>query len=221
MGYGLIAGILSLHRNKATQIFQAVLWGRCSDIRRRRRWEMGPPFSASDPPRATSCLLKAGTQRSESARRRVGSSNDNGYYSHFSLWRSPVQSFQLSRPHSKSGIRWGRGEAFTAKKLLQNWWKLWVVQSCPTLCDPVVCSPPGSSIHGILQARILEWVVIPFSRGSSPPRDRTWVSHIVGRFFSLWAAETNSCNLRLKETQSFLNLVRGCYHFGDNSNQAT
>ena len=42
-----------------------------------------------------------------------------------------------------------------------------VAQSCPTLCDPVDCSPPDSSIHGILQARILEWVAISFSRGSS------------------------------------------------------
>ena len=42
-----------------------------------------------------------------------------------------------------------------------------VTQSCPTLCDPVDCSPPGSSVHGILQARILEWVAISFSRGSS------------------------------------------------------
>ena len=49
-------------------------------------------------------------------------------------------------------------------------------QSCPTLCNPMDCSLPGSSIHGILQARILEWVAIPFSRGSSPPRDRTQVS---------------------------------------------
>ena len=46
-------------------------------------------------------------------------------------------------------------------------------QSCPTLCDPVDCSPPGSSVRGILQARTLEWVAIPFSRGSSQPRDRT------------------------------------------------
>ena len=44
-----------------------------------------------------------------------------------------------------------------------------VAQSCPTLCDPLDCSPPGSSVHGILQARILEWVVISFSRGSSRP----------------------------------------------------
>ena len=44
-----------------------------------------------------------------------------------------------------------------------------------TLCDPVDCSPPGSSVHGILQGRILEWVAIPFSKGSSQSRDRTWV----------------------------------------------
>ena len=48
-----------------------------------------------------------------------------------------------------------------------------VAQSCPTLCDPVDCSLPGFSIHEILQARILEWVTISFSRGSSRPRDRT------------------------------------------------
>ena len=48
-------------------------------------------------------------------------------------------------------------------------------QSCLTLCDPKDCSLPGSSVHGILQARILEWVAIPFSRGSSQPRDQTWV----------------------------------------------
>ena len=60
-----------------------------------------------------------------------------------------------------------------------------VVQSCPTLCDPMNCSLPGSSVHGIFQARILEWVAISFSRGSSRPRDRTQVSHIVGRHFTI------------------------------------
>ena len=50
-----------------------------------------------------------------------------------------------------------------------------VTQSCLTLCDPVDCSPPGSSVHGILQARILEWGAIAFSRGSSRPWDRTQV----------------------------------------------
>ena len=58
-----------------------------------------------------------------------------------------------------------------------------VAQSCLTLCDPVDCSPPGSSVHGILKARILEWVAIPFSRRCSWPRDRTRVSHIGGTFF--------------------------------------
>ena len=51
-----------------------------------------------------------------------------------------------------------------------------VAQSCPTLCDCVDCSLPGSSIHRILQASILDWIAIPFSRGSSWPRNQTWVS---------------------------------------------
>ena len=58
-----------------------------------------------------------------------------------------------------------------------------VTQSCLTLCDPMDCRSPGSSVHGILQARILEWVAISFSRGSSQPRDRTQVFCIAGRFF--------------------------------------
>ena len=62
-----------------------------------------------------------------------------------------------------------------------------VTQSCLTLYDPMDCSLPGSSVHGILQARILEWVVIPFSRRSSQPRDWTCSSHIAGRFFTIWA----------------------------------
>ena len=57
-----------------------------------------------------------------------------------------------------------------------------VAQSCLALCNPVDCSPPGSSVRGILQARILEWVVIPFSRRSSQPRDQNWVSCIADRF---------------------------------------
>ena len=60
-----------------------------------------------------------------------------------------------------------------------------VAQSCPTLCDPMDCSPPGSSVHGILQARILEWGAISFSRGSSRPSDQTQVSCIAGRCFNL------------------------------------
>ena len=62
-----------------------------------------------------------------------------------------------------------------------------VSQSRLTLCDPINCSLPSSSVHGILQTRILEWVAISFSRGSSWPRDRIWVSCIVGRVFTFWA----------------------------------
>ena len=62
-----------------------------------------------------------------------------------------------------------------------------VAQSCPTLCDPIACSLPASSTHGVFQARILEWVAISFSRGSSQPRDRTLVSHTAGRLFTVWA----------------------------------
>ena len=68
-----------------------------------------------------------------------------------------------------------------------------VAQLCPTLCDPMDCSPPGFSIHGIFQARILEWVAISFSRGSSRPRNRTWVSCIAGRCFTLWATREAQC----------------------------
>ena len=66
-------------------------------------------------------------------------------------------------------------------------WKMKVLatQSCPTLHDPIDYSLPGSSVHGILQARILEWVAIPFSKGFSQPRDQTHISCSVGRFFTI------------------------------------
>ena len=62
-----------------------------------------------------------------------------------------------------------------------------IAQSCSTLCNPMDYSLPGSSGHGIFQARVLEWVAISFSRGSSWPRDRTRVSFIAGRRFAIWA----------------------------------
>ena len=61
--------------------------------------------------------------------------------------------------------------------------KVFVTQSCPTLCISIDCSPPGSTVHRILQARILEWVAIPFYRGSSQTRDWTWVSCLGRRIF--------------------------------------
>ena len=75
-----------------------------------------------------------------------------------------------------------------------------ITQSCPTLCNPVDCSLPGSSDHGIFQARVLEWVAISFSRGSSQPRDRTQVFCIASRLFTVWAtleAQTWTPSLRI------------------------
>ena len=69
-----------------------------------------------------------------------------------------------------------------------------IAQSCLTLCDPMDCSLPGSSVHGIFQAMVLEWVAISFSRGSSRPRDRTQVFRIAGRRFTVWA---------MKESQNY------------------
>ena len=59
-----------------------------------------------------------------------------------------------------------------------------VAKLCPTR-DPLECSPPGNSVHGIFQVRILEWAAVPFSRGSSQPRDRTSILCIAGRFFTI------------------------------------
>ena len=64
-----------------------------------------------------------------------------------------------------------------------------VAQSYLTLCDPMNCSPSDSSVHGILQVGILGWVAISFSRGSSWPRDGTWISCISGRLFTIWATK--------------------------------
>ena len=76
--------------------------------------------------------------------------------------------------------------------------KVKVIQLSPAVWDPMVYT-----VHGILQARILEWVAVPFSRGSSQPRDWTQVSHIVGRFFTSWATrEALRCGVRLKNSIS-------------------
>ena len=82
-----------------------------------------------------------------------------------------------------------------------------VAQLCPTLWDPVDCSLPGSSIHGILQARILEWVAIPFSGVSSWHRDWTHISCILGRFYIPWKI-CSLRNLRLLLTDGKLNITK-------------
>ena len=96
---------------------------------------------------------------------------------HASVWNALVQFLQ----RTNLCVLW------TVKAL--------VAQSCLTLCYPMGCSLPGSSVHGIPQGRILEWVAILFSRGSSWLRDWIWVSRIAGRFFTVWAVGEALCVL--------------------------
>ena len=97
------------------------------------------------------------------------------------------------------------------------WVCVLVAQLHLTLCNPMDCSPPGSSVHGILQARILEWVAMPSSRGSSRPRDRIQVSSIAGRFFTTWATREASKCPDKKRYQRADSLSEGkpCEHTGE------
>ena len=87
------------------------------------------------------------------------------------------------RMHLAMQRRW----VWSLARELRTHMKVFVVQSCPTPCNSMDCSLPGSYVLGILLARILEWIAIPFSRQSSPPSDWTRVSCIAGRFFTFWA----------------------------------
>ena len=83
-----------------------------------------------------------------------------------------------------------------------------VTQSCPTLCNPMDCSLPGFSVHGIFKVRAPEWVAFSFSRGSSRPRDRTQVSRIAGRRFTLLATR----EAKEREWQRMFKLLHNCTH---------
>ena len=102
----------------------------------------------------------------------------------------------LSTKQYSIEIKWSKIEALytylpkrekTFLKKVSSVKNVLVTQLCPSLFDPMDYSLPGSSIHGILQARILEWVAISFPRGFPQPKDRTLVSFIGGRFFTMWA----------------------------------
>ena len=83
--------------------------------------------------------------------------------------------------------------------------KVKVVQSCPTLCDPM-----GYTVHGILQARILEWVALPFSSGSSQPRDQIQVSHIAGGFFASWVTHQGSLDWIMLDIHKLIKQLSKC-----------
>ena len=122
------------------------------------------------------------------------------------LWKYEIQaSYKMTEAMNNQDYEWNK-EYTNIKRILHRFDNIYeidqlseVAQSCPTLCDPVDCNLPGSSIHGILQARTLEWIAISFSRGSSWPRDWTQVSRLAGRRFNLWATRkaqsTNSHSL--------------------------
>ena len=100
---------------------------------------------------------------------------------HLGLWAA-----QLLQPPEKSmrflkgafPTAWGRGLGWEAESRCVSATCAKLLSLCPTLCDPTDCSPPGSSAHGLLQARIVEWVTMTSSRGSSHPRDGTRVSYV-------------------------------------------
>ena len=110
-------------------------------------------------------------------------------------WRAAVHGVAKSRTRLSdwTELNWSIRIVFSQIYLTEA--SVLVAPSCPTLCDPLGCSPPGSSVHGILQAWILKWVAIYFSSGSSRPKDRAWISCIVDRFFTIWATREAQTNI--------------------------
>ena len=97
-----------------------------------------------------------------------------------------MKSFPLPHSSQYKGLT-SLNKMFSLSDLNSNLYVLVLVTpSCLTLCDPMDCSLPGSSVHGILRVSILEWVAIAFSGGSSRPRDWASISCVAGRFFTIW-----------------------------------
>ena len=90
--------------------------------------------------------------------------------------------------------------------------KVLVAQSCLSLGDPMECSLLGPSVRGILQARIPEWIALPFCRGSSQPRDRTWVSCTAGRFFTIWTTQGPRGQYQKKLAKELKTVVSGSWN---------
>ena len=140
-------------------------------------------LQAATPPHPAhnlACVQQAGDPA------RVPSPEDRGGQEFF-LGREHQRQYSQTRKVGGSASpkpqHFSRPTELTTEALL-SMQKSEVAQSCPTLCDPLDCSLSGSSVHGIFQARVLEWIAISFSRGSSRPRNRTQVSCIAGTFFT-------------------------------------
>ena len=86
--------------------------------------------------------------------------------------------------------------------------KVLVAHLCPTLCNPMGCSPSGFSVHGIHQARIMEWVVMPFSRGYSWPRDWTCVSCIAEGSLTVWATRESPLRVNKLVTDKLVTMIK-------------
>ena len=107
----------------------------------------------------------------------------------FDNWNFTIQQQSLKKNSSIHSVQFSRSVVSDSATLwiAARQASLSTAKSCPILCNPTDCSPPGSSVHGSLQARIPEWVSISFSRGSSWPRDQTWISCIDRRILYHWA----------------------------------
>ena len=104
---------------------------------------------------------------------------------------------------------WNSEDTLTWGKMSWSKVKVLVTQSCPTFCDPMCWSPPGSSLHGISQAIILEWV--PFSRISSWPRIWTLISRISGRIFTVWATAAAAAAASLQSCPTLCDPIDGSH----------
>ena len=146
-------------------------------------WTRARLSAKPDPPKTETKPEKAPAKKGEKGPKKKGGKADSGEKGKNPEKNGNAKSDQTQKRKTKVlGIPSKRKKCF-----LKLWCVALVTQWCPTLCDPMDCNPPGSYVHEIFQARILEWVAISFSRGSSQPRDRTWVSCTAGKVLTDWA----------------------------------
>ena len=118
------------------------------------------------------------------------------------------------------GVLWFQVLYLALKWLSHRWHMSSIAQLCLTLWDPMDCNLSDSSVHGILQTRMLEWIAISFFRGSSWHRDWSQVSCIAGRYFTIWATdEAQNLALIIKPNNSHLVDYKSCLFLVSSKNQ--